>query len=192
MPEPKMNFGCATAADGKIYVMGGMTGCKIVCGSEVYDPKEDTWSPMKPIPSLRTDQFVALVGEEFLVHGGHIYRPEFHTLVEQYLRDPGYESDNGPYDMIIWKMQTRRKPDRPNLQRERGAVFVAQGKLHLKPLAVLAVDDELLAIVELPAESREQIVTSLVRSRGLGSDIKEIVWQKAQPSLSFPQLCGPT
>ncbi|CAM6095294.1 unnamed protein product [Calypogeia fissa] len=235
MLEPKLVFGFGSDADGKIYVMGGMCNAKLVCGSEVYDPKEDTWSRMKPMPSLRTHQFVSLVREELFVHGGRIYRPSFNILLERYLRDPDYQADNPGdvtkdanlseiYNPVTDEWRTLQ-PFRPTGQREREVVFVAKGKLYcmthqsidvydmdtnswtqlhsnsfdefgpvdslvVVPLAVVAVDDELLAIVVFTDRDEEHIETSLVRSRGLRSDIKETVWRKAQPSLSFPQL-GP-
>ncbi|CAM6088845.1 unnamed protein product [Calypogeia fissa] len=141
MLEPKSHFGSANAADRKIYVVGGQILHKIVFGSEVYDPKQDTWSPMKPVPSLRTGHFVSLVGEELFVHGGFMYGPEYNILAERYWSDPGNERCNNRYgdkkraeSLEIYNPVTDEwrtlKPLRPNGQREREVVSVAKGILH--------------------------------------------------------------
>lgn len=72
MIEPRTNFGCGVI-DGKIYVFGGFGHKRTVCGSEVYDPKKDTWSPIKAMPLLRFDHQVATVGGKLIVYGGKFF-----------------------------------------------------------------------------------------------------------------------
>lgn len=42
-------------------------------GSEVFDPVANSWSPIKPMPSLRFEHRVAAVGDELFVYGGKVF-----------------------------------------------------------------------------------------------------------------------
>ncbi|CAM6088001.1 unnamed protein product [Calypogeia fissa] len=72
MIEPRVQFGCGVI-HGKIYVFGGTSSYKPVGGSEVYDPEENVWYPIRPMITLRYDHSVETVGEELFVHGGMVF-----------------------------------------------------------------------------------------------------------------------
>ncbi|CAM6089320.1 unnamed protein product [Calypogeia fissa] len=59
----------AASLNGKIYALGSDSddGTK-KCSCEVYDPKMDIWSPIKPMPSRRFLVCVRTLGEELFVY----------------------------------------------------------------------------------------------------------------------------
>ncbi|CAM6101120.1 unnamed protein product [Calypogeia fissa] len=66
-------FGCGVLSgvlNGKIFVFGVMSLGDPVDGSEVYDPKENMWSPISGMPTLRAGHIVEVVGEELVLHNG--------------------------------------------------------------------------------------------------------------------------
>ncbi|CAM6084355.1 unnamed protein product [Calypogeia fissa] len=73
MKEPRQEFGCGIL-DGKIYVFGGFYGIEPVSGSEVYDPKQNTWTSIMPMSSERFAHLVGVMGDEFLLHTGKVDR----------------------------------------------------------------------------------------------------------------------
>ncbi|CAM6113573.1 unnamed protein product [Calypogeia fissa] len=48
-----------------------------IAESEVYDPKEDTWSSIEPLRYPRCDQRVTAMGEELIVHDGKYLRNDW-------------------------------------------------------------------------------------------------------------------
>ncbi|CAM6102596.1 unnamed protein product [Calypogeia fissa] len=72
MSKPRDSFGCGVL-NGKIFVFGGMSLGDPVDGSEVYDPKENMWSPISAMPTLRVGHRVKVVGEELFLHNGWIH-----------------------------------------------------------------------------------------------------------------------
>ncbi|CAM6088842.1 unnamed protein product [Calypogeia fissa] len=148
--------------DGKIYVMGGDV-TKDANLSEIYDPVTDEWRTLQPFrPKGQREREVVFVAK------GKLYCMTHQSI-------DVYDMDTNSWTQL-----------HSNSFDEFGHV----DSLVVVPLAVVAVDDELLAIVVFTDRDEEHIETSLVRSRGFRSDIKETVWRKAQPSLSFPPL-GP-
>lgn len=56
LPEPRQNMAAALGADGKIYVIGGLTGYSNLIAQRsvfVYDPATDSWSDGPPLRTAR-------------------------------------------------------------------------------------------------------------------------------------------
>ncbi|MDC4226888.1 MAG: hypothetical protein MPW15_22265 [Candidatus Manganitrophus sp.] len=75
--------------DGKIYSFGGGgPAFKSLNLSEVYDPKTDRWSSLRPMPTLRSGAMAATIGDAIYVIGGGFKKPDgkfkFLTTVELY------------------------------------------------------------------------------------------------------------
>jgi N-acetylneuraminic acid mutarotase len=75
--------------DGKIYSFGGGgPAFKSLNLSEVYDPKTDRWSSLRPMPTLRSGAMAATIGDAIYVIGGGFKKPDgkfkFLTTVEVY------------------------------------------------------------------------------------------------------------
>ncbi|MFQ5779448.1 MAG: Kelch repeat-containing protein [Nitrospiria bacterium] len=76
--------------DGKIYSFGGGGfAFKSLNASEVYDPKTDQWSPLRPMPTTRSGALAVAVGDAVYVMGGGFKKPDgkftFLKTVEVYL-----------------------------------------------------------------------------------------------------------
>lgn len=74
---------------GKIYTFGGGgPAFKSLNLSEVYDPKTDRWSSLRPMPTLRSGVMAAAIGDAIYVIGGGFKKPDgkfkFLTAVEVY------------------------------------------------------------------------------------------------------------
>lgn len=228
MLEPRQKFGCCVL-DGKIYVFGGIFLDKPVLGSEVYNPRVDTWSSIEPMETYRYDHHVTSlqVRKGLFVYGGKFFDPE---LVDEWNMYPENSSNEGQNLAVDADFFEDYIPDKdewravltpsgfnsfdPGLDR----ILVAQGKLfrvtplailgferheeswrHLHscsfpefgprdqvavwPSAVMAVGEELLAIVQWHHKDNAVGGACLVQSKGFGSENKEIVWQKTQPSI---------
>lgn len=61
------------AVGGKIYAIGGMTGAlgDRLDSTEVYDPQENRWHYVKPMPTARSSPGAAAVGDVIYVIGGY-------------------------------------------------------------------------------------------------------------------------
>ncbi len=75
--------------NGKIYSFGGGgPAFKSLNLSEVYDPKTDRWSSLRPMPTLRSGAMAATIGDAIYVIGGGFKKPDgkfkFLTTVEVY------------------------------------------------------------------------------------------------------------
>ncbi|CAM6092455.1 unnamed protein product [Calypogeia fissa] len=165
--------------DGKIYSLGRE--------GFVYDPKQNTWSSIKPIPSSRTLSRVAVVRDEFLVYDGR-KADRFDDFLEFY--HPGKDE---------WRaVESFRRPQK--------ALFVAGGRIHsmsaseiqvydgdektwthlhsfafaahqsAEPLEVLVADTELLARVKRSTEERPNS-SCVFRSIRFGGLNKDLHWQ---------------
>lgn len=70
MLEPRIDFQSGVM-DGKLYVFGGipLDGdlASYTCGSELYDPKLDAWSPIKPMLFEQLPLRVTCLGQELFV-----------------------------------------------------------------------------------------------------------------------------
>ncbi|CAM6115417.1 unnamed protein product [Calypogeia fissa] len=129
MTRPRRNFECGVM-DGKIYAFGGFgfsryEGDDHIGGSEVYDPKENIWSKITPLPTPPCARQAVIAVKEFLVaemvqDGGFVY-PTYELWNIQEFSEflDGY---------IPAKDEWRKLPcSRTGC----GAVlFMAQGKLH--------------------------------------------------------------
>jgi hypothetical protein len=74
MPTPRSGAAAITV-DSKIYVIGGtkligFAGYEFLNTNEVYDPVENTWSELAPIPTGVTSYASAVVGNKIYVFGG--------------------------------------------------------------------------------------------------------------------------
>ncbi|TAK08235.1 MAG: hypothetical protein EPO39_04835 [Candidatus Manganitrophaceae bacterium] len=75
--------------NGKIYSFGGGgPAFKSLNLSEVYDPKTNCWSSLRPMPTLRSGAMAATIGDAIYVIGGGFKKPDgkfkFLTTVEVY------------------------------------------------------------------------------------------------------------
>ncbi|CAM6111794.1 unnamed protein product [Calypogeia fissa] len=218
-------FGCGII-DGKIYVCGGSPHRTRVNLLEVYDPQEDAWTEVEPMPDWGTKHEFAVVENELWVFGVlasrrvGFWQPVLETCVQIY---------NPTRD------EWRRLPPSPGSRRFGLRFFMAKGKLHSMtsseifvhdletnsrtllhtvskkidgpapqlylsgPIAVAAIDDELLAIhsagdysvSELRAvmiSGRHCIWPIVVQSRGFGVRDKEIIWERVECSLDLEGL----
>ncbi|CAM6120784.1 unnamed protein product [Calypogeia fissa] len=224
MKKARRDFGCGVL-DGKIYICGGESAGRPVPESEVYNPKENTWSPISPTPSLRVHHLVTAVGQELFVHGGQFcfrFISPICQLAVNRRAQPGHPSTSSSitksmtpayfffeiYNPVKDEWRLVKPPEFFGLD------FVAHGKLHrinaergielfdsqqnswvhLHSVSyafsgqvdqgcsghvwcIQAVNDELLAIVA--CKNRR---FCLVRSSGLGSEKKEIVFQETPVS----------
>jgi N-acetylneuraminic acid mutarotase len=53
MPAPRVSFGAATAANGRIYVLGGVSAHSTYDTVFAYDPDRNTWTSVAPLSSPR-------------------------------------------------------------------------------------------------------------------------------------------
>ncbi len=92
---------------GKIYSFGGGgDDFKSLDLSEVYDPKTDQWSPLAPMPTLRSGALAATLGDVIYVMGGGFKKTDgrfkFLTTVEAYFpKEDRWETQPGllqPHD----------------------------------------------------------------------------------------------
>lgn len=221
MHKPRENFTCGVS-DGKIYVFGGCSLGETVSLSEVYDPKVDAWSPIKSMLSLRRSNHVAAVGEELCVYGGGISIPD--QVAE--LISPGLGKDFEFYHPVRdeWrKVDAFRRRNGTEIVFAAGGKFYSMTRLFINvrdgetgswtvrnwfsfealapadlidPIAVLAVDNELLALVRwchsFPGSFRqienETMGVSFLRSRGFGRENERILWDKVNSSLHFRRV----
>lgn len=211
--------------DGKIYALGGCS-CMRCPGSKVYDPVENTWSPIKPLKSLRFDHQVAVGGDKLYVYNGHVVngRSDFHRVPWAEVQEDFTLDIYHPLTDEWRKVDDfEREPREPfGFNEKCEEVFMAQGRLHamtefgiyvydvdakewthlheclfdvirptdvlsVMPVVVLSVDDELLAIVKWwhTDDGITDALTCLIRSKGLGGEDEELVWQKAQIPPAF-------
>jgi N-acetylneuraminic acid mutarotase len=89
MPTARAQIGAAVV-DGKIYVIGGVSGA-----NEVYDPAAGTWETKTPMPHPRTSFGIAVCDGKIYVIGGYANTttggvPDMSGLVEAY--DPAADS----------------------------------------------------------------------------------------------------
>lgn len=89
MPTARHHFASAVV-DGKLYVMGGrILGDGVpkpvnealtnLNDNEVYDPKQNTWTVLSPMPTKRSDLAAAAVNSEIYVLGGESLNGTFNT-----------------------------------------------------------------------------------------------------------------
>lgn len=71
-PHVPRGDGCAATVDGKIYFAGGyaVSFASILDTVEVYDPEEDSWSTVRPMPTPRGDAMCATLEGRLVVLGG--------------------------------------------------------------------------------------------------------------------------
>ncbi len=92
MPTPR-GLAAACMANGKIYVMGGVTGSTHNPGLstvEVYDPATDTWAPRAAMPTGRSLPAASEVGGRVYVIGGGTFGGPTFSSVDVY--DPATDT----------------------------------------------------------------------------------------------------
>jgi N-acetylneuraminic acid mutarotase len=79
LSRERMAFATVTGKDDKIYVFGGAAGMSddrntpILNTVEVYDPKTDSWSFRKPMPTLRFDHVAVMAADsKIYIMGGAV------------------------------------------------------------------------------------------------------------------------
>lgn len=136
MNEGRAHFGCSVA-NGKIYAFGGVSCFRPVSGSEVYDPKENIWSPISSSKNLRYCHKVEPVGEELLLYSGTVLDPVAFNAREVPFVDP---FDNfGDYEGHLlgglWELYHPVKDEWRQVRRSgpqaSDKIFVADGKIYL-------------------------------------------------------------
>jgi len=60
MPAERVVIGATTTKDGKIYIVGGISGPDIVATVEAYEPKTNAWTMLAPMPTARAGLGVAI------------------------------------------------------------------------------------------------------------------------------------
>ncbi|CAM6125251.1 unnamed protein product [Calypogeia fissa] len=58
--------------DGKIYALANSSYFRIPRSAYVYDLQQNTWSSIRPMPSMRFQYQVVAVGDELVVYGGEV------------------------------------------------------------------------------------------------------------------------
>ncbi|CAM6108455.1 unnamed protein product [Calypogeia fissa] len=125
----KFGFGII---DGKIYVCGGSPHRTHVKIMEVYDPKEDAWTEVEPMPVWGTENEFAVLENELWVFGERAsWQPGFWQRVQ----DTFVQIYNPARD------EWRRLPPRPGYGRFGVRFFMAKGKLHSMTSSKIFVHD---------------------------------------------------
>lgn len=211
MQEARLDFACGVL-DGKIYVFGGSSLERPVRLPEVYDPKVDVWSPIMQTFSLRWDHHVAAVGEELCLYGGGYSRRdqevevgriadalflEVYHPVRNELRKVDSFGRNGMEKLFVarGKFYSMTRLDISVRDSENGSwthlhsfSFESLGPVHsvtVEPYGVLAVDNELLAIVHWFRRDSRTSGVCLLQSTGFEGENERIRWEKVYGSLNF-------
>lgn len=74
---------CSGVIDGKIYCVGGNANEVCSSNSEMYDPKADAWSRIKPMVHARSYHRVVTIGNKLFVHDGREYKHPNRMIPEQ-------------------------------------------------------------------------------------------------------------
>jgi N-acetylneuraminic acid mutarotase len=77
---PSNQYGPTVALNGKIYIVGGVTGQKVTGNCTKYDPSSDSWSDCASLPSPRGAGAAAVLNGKIHLVGGRGY--EGATLVD--------------------------------------------------------------------------------------------------------------
>ncbi|CAM6099960.1 unnamed protein product [Calypogeia fissa] len=228
MQASRWRFGSGIIG-GKIYVCGGSSHLAPVNVTEVYDPKEDAWTELEPMPIWESGHKFGVVEDQLLVFGeaspeGVFWRPVSEDCVQIYnpIRDewrrlpPGTGSDDfgnffvakgklhsiTPSQIFVYDFETNSKTLLHSVSQKndgRGPDIYL-----FAPIAILAIEDELLAIQFAKdctlSEHTRAILSArysglqcgysrvVVRSKGFGTEGKEIVWERVECSLDLEHL----
>ena len=92
MSTPRHGHAAVTGSDGRIYAIGGTAGPNIYNTVERYDPSNNTWATVAPVPTARWGLAAATGGDGCIYAIGGITGPPGTILnvVEAY--DPGSNS----------------------------------------------------------------------------------------------------
>ncbi|CAM6120718.1 unnamed protein product [Calypogeia fissa] len=131
MPQPKTYFGCGVA-EGKIYVIGGdpieKRPRQELCECFVYDPRANTWSPIRPMKQAFLVHRVFGVGKELFV----MHRPHGHPAgLEVYHVDKDEWRSLGPWQKSLDEDECAMLKPWAFSKDLAQKMFSANGKLHM-------------------------------------------------------------
>lgn len=202
MSEPRVYFGSGVM-NGKIYAIHGTSKNGT---SEVYDPDADAWSAIESMASLGFVSEVANVGEELFAwsyyHSGayHPVKNEWRTLLPDGFWRSSFMSCRPEGNLFVEEGKFHC------LSRDAIDVYdietMSWSRLHSSSFPdtrdvlvinhVLAVDDELVAMVILNDRADESNRRCLFQTCRFNSEDKVIVWQKAECPPSFEEYLNPS
>ncbi|CAM6103389.1 unnamed protein product [Calypogeia fissa] len=188
------SFECGVM-DGKIYVLTSDWSTIAGDRSQVYDLKLNTWSSIKPMPLLRDRYQLAVMRDELVLHSGkfgtesaeclNFYNPikeEWRSVenvkrrMEQLFVAGGRLYSMSSVGIHVYAFHGNSWAEQHTFS------FSAITQFDIIPLRVLAVDDELLAILYF--KNAYQVAyrdrSCLVRSKGFNSQNKELLWESAE------------
>lgn len=211
-------FACSVK-DGKIYAYGSGPRRSPSCGSQFYDPEENAWTQIGPLPFWEYGDEVATLGEELPVFRGKICDRDHDTDESDDESDDDYELPG-----LAVSLEDEWRVVQPAPKPCTEAVFTARGKLYwltafgidiysddentwshrhsnsfaalgpsiwsVEVLNTLAFNTELLLAVRWRSEVMEESVICLLQSTGFGTDTEEIVWQKVDFPVPLVALIG--
>jgi N-acetylneuraminic acid mutarotase len=113
MPTPRYDAGMATANDGRIFVIGGMTVDAISSVVEVYTPSTNTWTAAAPVPPPQRAIADAVTGPDgriYLIGGCEIgVRPEDPTDCGSTKRVDAYTPWTNTWERVEPTLETHRE-----------------------------------------------------------------------------------
>ncbi|CAM6102107.1 unnamed protein product [Calypogeia fissa] len=128
LPKPRTHFGCGVA-EGKIYVIGGSPIQKRprleFCDCFVYDPRANTWSPIRPMKQAFEVHRVFGVGKELFV----MHRPQ--AELEVYHVDKDEWRSLGPWQKSLDEDECEMLEPWTFSSDLAQKMFSAKGKLHM-------------------------------------------------------------
>ena len=73
MPDlEKPRCGCAvTSLHGKVYVIGGLVGYKVLSSDEMFDQATNKWTPIPDMKEARKECAACAIGDKIFVMGGY-------------------------------------------------------------------------------------------------------------------------
>lgn len=111
----------------------GDAAWKVELAAKFQNPELDSWAPITPMITMRIGhRVIALGSEEFFVHGGDIYNPDYNGPEDVELLDPEFsEVYNAVRDE--WRRVNKLAKD--------GGLFMAHGKPHLIDSTGISIHD---------------------------------------------------
>jgi hypothetical protein len=132
MPIATANSGAAFGADGKIYVVGGVSGGVIIDTVQVYNPAANSWSISTPLPERLTAAAVGVDSEgRLLVAGG--------------------KDTNGDDVTDVWRSQQLGIPDSPPVFTQFPTTNGIYGSLYSSVIAATGNPQPTYSVVSGPA-----------------------------------------
>ncbi|CAM6120242.1 unnamed protein product [Calypogeia fissa] len=207
MLKPRRTFGSGSIA-GKIFVYGGGVAHVSNGGTELYNPKEDTWTKIRTIAPLRSSPLAGRLRREIFWHvtgcwpsspshdhntdGLEVYDPvkdEWRAVEpagtphERMFFGVGGFYSMSPLGLCNYDFEENSWGD---MQSFSFPAIAPIDPVEISPVAILPDDGELLAILDWHSAGTSR--SCLVQSRGFCSQNREIVWFKPEYATQhFPQ-----